>query len=237
MTNANQSRKYKCVFFDLDHTLWDYEKNAEETLRELYESFNLLSYGIPDSASLYQRFKTVNLALWDLYDRNLCDQAHIRTQRFKQILDHFSVGDIDLSERLSVNYLDICPTKNHLIPHAQDVLDYLAGRYEMTVVTNGFEEIQNIKLSSGNLHRYFRHIVTSQRAGYKKPSGKIFEFAMNANGVKSHETVMIGDNLVTDIGGARGAQIDTIFLNRDQVNHSEVINHEITCLSELKNIL
>jgi YjjG family noncanonical pyrimidine nucleotidase len=237
MSAIHQAKNYKYVFFDLDHTLWDYEKNAQETLLDLYNSYNLSELGVPDADTLYHRFRTVNIALWDLYDRNLVDQAFIRTQRFKQILDHFGAYQVELSERLSSDYLDSCPKKQNLIPFAHDVLEYLSGKYHLTVVTNGFEEIQNVKLSSGSLHRYFKHIVTSQKAGHKKPSQKIFEFAMTLNNADCGDVVMIGDNLVTDIGGARGASIDTIFFNRDKIRHSDHVNYEITCLSELTNIL
>lgn len=230
-------KEYKCVFFDLDHTLWDYERNAEETLADLYREHALDQAGIPDATSLYRRFREVNLALWDLYDRNLCDQNYIRTERFKRILEHFSVVSPELCNTLSEQYLDSCPRKNHLIPHAHETLEYLAGKYQLTVVTNGFEEIQHQKLASGDLRKYFKHIVTSQKAGHKKPAEGIFHYAMNANGVSCDQVVMIGDNLVTDMGGAIASSIDTVFLNRDNVKHQTRVTHEISCLSELPNIL
>jgi HAD superfamily hydrolase (TIGR01549 family) len=123
------------------------------------------------------------------------------------------------------------------MPFAIETLSYLMDKYSLTIVTNGFDEIQNVKLTSGNLHQYFQHIVTSQKAGAKKPSRQIFEYAMNAHGVKPHEAVMIGDNLVTDIGGALNASIDTIYFNPEKIAHDVKVDHEISCLSELKNIL
>jgi YjjG family noncanonical pyrimidine nucleotidase len=231
------SRKYKCIFFDLDHTLWDYETNAKETLAELFEVFNLQAKGVTDAESFYQQFKKVNLALWDLYDRELVSQQYIRIERFKRILDHFRCYQEKLSNDLSDEYLSRCPGKSNLIPHAYEILEYLSAHYRLTVVTNGFEEIQNVKLSSGNLHRFFDHVITSQKAGYRKPSQKIFEYAMQANGVKCCDVVMIGDNLVTDVGGARGASIDAIFFNPEKITHTSQMNHEIGCLSELKKIL
>jgi YjjG family noncanonical pyrimidine nucleotidase len=235
--NGTASKKYKCIFFDLDHTLWDYETNAKETLVELYREFNLEAKGVTDAESFYQQFKKVNLALWDLYDRELASQQYIRIERFKRILDHFSSYHEKLSNDLSDEYLSRCPTKSNLMPYANEVLEYLSSNYRLTVVTNGFEEIQNVKLSSGNLHRFFDHIITSQKAGYRKPSQKIFEYAMEANGVKCCDVVMIGDNLVTDVGGARSASIDTIFFNPEKITHTSKMDHEISCLSELKKIL
>jgi YjjG family noncanonical pyrimidine nucleotidase len=235
--NITGLKKYKCIFFDLDHTLWDYETNAKETLVELYTEFDLRPKGVRDPESFYLKFKEVNLALWDLFDRELASQQYIRTERFKRILEHFSAYAEDLSEALSNEYLKRCPTKNNLMPFATEVLEYLHRHYRLTVITNGFEEIQHTKLSSGNLHRFFDHIVTSQKAGYRKPSKEIFHYAMTANEIKCSEVIMIGDNLVTDVGGARNASIDTIFFNPEKVNHTSSISHEISCLSELKKIL
>jgi putative hydrolase of the HAD superfamily len=232
------SKKYKCVFFDLDHTLWDYETNSKETLYEVFHDHRLNSFGVTDPEIFYKQFRQVNFALWDLYDRELITQDYIRTQRFKQILEHFSAYDEKLSHELSIDYLARCPKKKTLMPYAADVLEYLlASQYKLTVVTNGFEEIQHLKLSSGNLHRFFDHIVTSQKAGHKKPSQKIFEYALTANKVHCCDAVMIGDNLITDIGGAREALIASVFYNPEKIGHQAEIDHEISCLSELKNIL
>jgi FMN phosphatase YigB (HAD superfamily) len=169
-SGTGMEKRYKCIFFDLDHTLWDYESNARETLIELYDAYDLRSRGVSDAASFCRQFTKVNLALWDLYDTNQVDQQYIRRERFKQILEHFNAYDEKVSEELSEEYLLECPKKANLIPHAVDVLEYLACHYALTVVTNGFDEIQQVKLNSGNLHRFFKHIVTSQKAGSMKYS-------------------------------------------------------------------
>ena len=237
MERNQLAKKYKCVFFDLDHTLWDYEANCREALHDLYDQYSLDTVGISDAQSFYLQFRKVNLALWDLYDTNQIDQDYIRRERFKQVLDHFAAYDSKLAEDLTRDYLIQCPRKANLVSHAEDVLVYLSARYSLTVVTNGFEEIQQVKLASGNLHRFFKHIVTSQKAGHRKPSPGIFDYAMKANSIDCCDAVMIGDNLVTDIGGARNASIDTIFYNPDKLVHQSPVSHEIGCLSELKNIL
>ena len=235
--NSLPTKKYKCILFDLDHTLWDYETNAKETLYELYDSYDLGAKGVTDKESLYRQFRKVNVELWDQYDRQLINHDFIRIERFKQILEHFGAYEEQLSTDISVDYLNRCPTKGNLMPYAEEVLTYLFQNYKLTVVTNGFEEIQHMKLKSGNLHRFFDHIVTSQKAGHRKPSEKIFEYAMKANGVNSDEALMIGDNLVTDIGGARGAGIDSVFFNPEKIVHNGETDREITCLSELRSIL
>jgi len=232
----NGSREYKCIFFDLDHTLWDYECNAREMLGELHQAHNLNDRGIAFD-DFHRRFSEVNFELWQLYDNGLINNDVIRTQRFKKVLGHFEVEDEDLNAALSYEYLYGCPKKSNLIPYAKDILDYLAEHYSLTVVTNGFEEIQAVKLLSGNITHYFDHVITSQKAGHTKPAREIFDYALSVNGLQCNEVVMIGDNLITDIGGARNACIDTIFYNPGAVAHSQEVKHEIRCLSELRTIL
>lgn len=230
-------KKYKCIFFDLDHTLWDYETNSAETLLELYEGYDLRSRGVPLFEDFLNRFKKVNIDLWNLYDNGLIDSDVIRRERFKQILEPFNAYESKLSDDLSREYLDICPRKGKLMPHATDILDYLTQYYRLAVITNGFEEIQHQKLTAGSLHPYFDHIITSQKAGYKKPSREIFDCALQLNGVTNMEAVMVGDNLITDIGGARNASIDAVFLNTGEVVHNESLHYEIRSLDQLRVIL
>lgn len=233
---SRMDRKYKCVFFDLDHTLWDYAGNAREMLLELHTSYNLSARGIPFE-DFNQHFNTINFELWAQYDSGKIDNAVIRNERFIRVLQQFDIVDDALSEALSREYFHGCPKKTNLIPHAREILKYLSQHYSLTVVTNGFEEIQSIKLLSGEITHYFDHVVTSQHAGHKKPSREIFEYALSVNNLACHEVIMVGDNLVTDIGGARNACIDTVFYNPAAVPHAEEVSHEIRCLSELQNIL
>jgi YjjG family noncanonical pyrimidine nucleotidase len=236
--NGNfRSTRYSCIFFDLDHTLWDYETNSRETLDELFVSYRLADRGVMNSDSFYQQFRKVNFELWDLYDRELVNHDYIRIERFKQILTHFQAYEEKLSTDISVDYLRTCPAKGNLMPHALETLEYLAPKYKLTVVTNGFEEIQNIKLSAGKIAHFFDHIVTSQKAGHRKPAKQIFKFAMDANATSCNEVLMVGDNLITDMGGARASSIDTVFFNPEKVLHNELVHYEIANLSELQNIL
>ena len=233
---SDNRRDYKCIFFDLDHTLWDYECNAREMLLDLHTSYDLAGRGIAFE-DFHTHFKKINFDLWELYDRGLIDNEVIRTQRFKKVLGHFHVIDENLNAALSHEYLYGCPKKANLVPYAKEVLEYLSQNYSLTVVTNGFEEIQTIKLLSGKITHYFDHVITSQKAGYKKPAREIFDFALSVNNLKCHEVIMVGDNLVTDIGGAKNACIDTVFYNPAAVAHAQDVRHEIRCLSELQTIL
>jgi putative hydrolase of the HAD superfamily len=237
MTRMDKVPRYSCIFFDLDHTLWDYEENSKHTLIELYEQYHLRAKGVDSQEEFTTQFRIINTQLWDLFDRGVIKSEVIRQQRFKKILGHFSIVDEKLCEDLSHDYLIECPKKGHLIPHALSVLEYLAPKYSMSVITNGFEEIQNLKLESSKLLPYFDHIVTSQRAGSRKPSCEIFNFALQCHDIKCHQALMVGDNLLTDIGGACNAYIDAVFFNPEKITHDGHSAHEIHCLSELRTIL
>ena len=238
MTRSDtSSKKYSCIFFDLDHTLWDYETNSRETLVELYNVYGLMAKGVSSCDDFTSTFSVVNNKLWDLYDRGLANSEVIRKERFKQILQAFNIREDKLCDDLSVDYLDLCPRKGHLMPHAIEVLDYLSVHYKLSVITNGFDEIQNMKMQSTNLLPYFDHIVTSQRAGSRKPSCEIFNFALACNGIKHHQAIMVGDNLITDIGGACNAYIDAVFYNPEKIANDGSYAHEIQSLAELREIL
>lgn len=229
--------KYACIFFDLDHTLWDYETNSKETLVELYDAHTLNQKGVTDFQSFHFHFKRVNTALWELYDTGKIGSEVIREERFKQILEAFSIRDQKLTQELSYQYLHTCPQKGNLMPRAIETLEYLSTRYSLSVITNGFEEIQHLKLKAGNLNRFFSHIITSQKAGHKKPAREIFDYAMEQNKVNASQSLMIGDNLLTDITGAKTASIDTVFFNPDGIEHQHEVTLEIQNLYELCNHL
>ncbi|MBX2964091.1 MAG: YjjG family noncanonical pyrimidine nucleotidase [Cyclobacteriaceae bacterium] len=228
---------YTTVFFDLDHTLWDYDKNSYETLVELYEQYELHAQGIDAFPKFHQHFKEVNQQLWHLYDHGKITSEVIRRERFVQILEKSKVQNDELAIKLSEHYLHACPQKGYLIPHALEILDYLSDRYSLTVITNGFEDIQRIKILTSKIESFFDHIVTSQKAGFKKPSPEIFQYAMDVNGIESTACIMIGDNLLTDIAGAQNAAIDTILFNPEGIRHEVDVNHEIRSLKELCTLL
>ncbi len=230
-------KSYSCVLFDLDHTLWDYETNAEETLKELFARYDMERRGVTSFRFFLETFRRINVELWDRYDRGLIGQDVIRNERFARVFRDTGVEDTRTALEFSTEYLRELPRKKHLLPQAREVLEYLHPRYPMTIVTNGFDEIQATKIESAGISHYFRHVVTSQRAGSKKPSRKIFEFALEQTGHAAESAVMIGDNLQTDIAGAKGAGIDTIFYNPARLLHESAVTHEIAALLELKSLL
>lgn len=228
---------YKCIFFDLDHTLWDYDRNCAETLAELHERFELPTRGIPSPEVLLETFLRINTELWDLHDRGLLHKDAIRYQRFHKVLMELGIDDYDLSLKLSADYIAESPRRGNLMPHAKETLEYLSAAYPLFIITNGFDEIQGTKVTSSGIQNYFRRIITSEMAGHKKPSRGIFDYALQQNGFQSHEAIMIGDNLLTDIAGARNAGVDHVFFNPGKRAHAEDVTYEIHALAELKDIL
>jgi putative hydrolase of the HAD superfamily len=230
-------KNYRCVFFDLDHTLWDYETNSEEALKELYEKYALCDKGCVPFHDFYKGFVRINNEIWDQHDRGLIGKDVIRNERFHRVFVNAGLDNYKLSLEFSAEYIAESPKKKNLVAHAKDVLDYLHPRYPLYIITNGFEEIQATKMASSGITDYFRGVVTSARAGFKKPEKEIFEFALKENGFGCSDSIMIGDNLLTDIAGARNASVDTVYYNPYGVAHEHPVTYEITSLKELTQIL
>ncbi len=232
-------KKYKHLFFDLDETLWDYKANAHETLIELYEQFNLGSNSDLNVEDFVAEFFRTNEELWRKYDKRLIVKDQIRQDRFPLIFERLGVDghkDIDV-EALQKNFIYESPKKGKLIDHAAEILITLSKHYSMHIITNGFEEIQTTKLKYSGIEKYFQQVITSERAHAQKPDPDIFLFALEAVKANISESVMIGDNLVSDIQGARGVGMDQVFFNPDKRNHDLEVTHEINYLFELSGIL
>ncbi|NMM48759.1 YjjG family noncanonical pyrimidine nucleotidase [Marinigracilibium pacificum] len=228
---------YKHIFFDLDHTLWDFEVNSRATLTELYFEFGLCDLGDFLADEFISVFEEVNFELWDLYNKNQIDKETIRDVRFVKSLEKLGIAKENIPTNLGVEYLLRCPTKPAVIKHTFETLEYLKERYKLHVITNGFKETQATKLKHSGLESYFTSVVTSECTGYKKPQGEIFRFALDRVEATPEESLMIGDNLETDVKGALNNNIDAVYFNPEKIMHNTEVSYEISCLSELKHIL
>ncbi len=231
------TRLYKHLFFDLDHTLWDHQSNANETLADIYNDFELDRLSDFNLNQFQDTFHKINHNLWREYHLGRIDQAQIRNTRFKKVLSALDLEVFDSDMELAEKYLSQCPCKSNLMPHALEVLDYLKERYPMTIITNGFDEIQHIKMVNSGLIGYFDLVITSERSGWLKPHHKIFDFAVQHARVSAAECLMIGDNPATDIKGAREAGIDQIYY--DPGNNDDMLDstYRIQSLLQLKELL
>ena len=230
-------KKYKHIFFDLDHTLWDFERNAEETKREMFEILNLKDRGIDNYEIFRAEYIGINQALWALYRENKIEKDELNFRRFYDTLCLFGIDDIKLGEAMAEAFIEGITTKTYLFPFTRELLDYLFPKYPLHIITNGFDEVQFGKLKNSDLGKYFTQIITSEEAGSKKPDPEIFHFALQKAGADAAESLMIGDDLEVDMAGARQLGIDQIYVNHDRKIHDEPVTMEVFSLDEIWGIL
>ncbi len=208
------STRYKHLFFDLDHTLWDFETNSKETLHDLYIKHNLSSIGVPDYEHFFERYTFHNKRLWERYTMGYIRQEELKWKRMWLTLLDFKIANEVLSKQLSVDFLEHLPTKTALFPYTFEILDYLKGKgYQLHLITNGFEKVQYSKLERSGLKGYFEHVITSEASNNTKPNKEIFDYAFMKANAEAEESIMIGDNLDADIQGGINAGMDTVFVN------------------------
>ena len=227
----------KHIFLDLDRTLWDFDANSHETLLELCPTYNLSERGIENYEEFIRNYKINNEKLWDLYRVDKISQIDLRKERFNKTLSDYGINNPKLAEKIDKDYMEICPKKNRLYPYTLEVLDYLKEKYTLHIITNGFDKTQHIKLKYSKLKPYFNQIITSEKSGVKKPNPAIFEHALNLANATKDESIYIGDNLVVDILGCQNFGIDGMYFNPNKKEHSEKVTFEISCLSQIKEIL
>lgn len=234
--------KYRHLFFDLDHTLWDFESNARATLAELYDSLSLKERGVNDFELFYRNYLAHNDKLWERYRNGYVKQEELRVKRMWLSLLDFKIADDKLSREMSVRFLDMLPTRNLLFPYAKEILDYLSGKYyQLHLITNGFEKTQHSKLKHSGLDIYFKEVITSEGSNSLKPQKEIFEFAFQKTGARPEQSIMIGDTIDVDILGAINAGIDQVHVNHLTKDPVPVIDktlptYTVYSLKELEEI-
>ncbi len=201
-------KRYEHLFFDLDHTLWDFETNSRHTLRDLFHAEGLADRGVPDAEEFIEAYEEINHGLWRRYESGHLHKEVLRVLRFRNTLLRFGLKDEKLAVRLGHDYIAQCPLRSALMPGAMELLNDLGSTYRMHIITNGFEEVQHVKLSSSGLTAHFDLVLTSEMAGAKKPDPRIFEAALKRTKASATGSLMIGDSQPADIQGARSAGWD-----------------------------
>lgn len=221
------------IFFDLDHTLWDFERNSALTFQKILNE-NELDVDLQDFLEVYV---PLNLNFWKLYRENKISKEELRYQRLKKTFDKIGavIPDVTINT-LAIAYIDNLSSFTHLVPHTVEILEYLAPSYNLHIITNGFQEIQEKKLRGSNIHRYFDQVINSEIAGVKKPHPYIFELALTKANVASQNALMVGDNIEADILGARSAGFQTLHFNAHK-EPEHYICKMINSLIEIKSIL
>ncbi len=224
------------LFFDLDRTLWDFEKNSEMALAELYKT--KLSDRIESFDRFHRTYKNENALLWKKYGKGKITKEYLRSARFLKTLVKFEIFDNKLVEELSDGYVNISPQQTALLPNAHEALSYLKELdYKLHVITNGFHEVQHIKLDNCNLKQYFDVILCSDEIGVNKPSPEIFAHALSKSGAKASESVMIGDDFNVDVMGAIRHGLHAIHFDPQEKRRDKAGDWIIRDLNQLPGIL
>jgi YjjG family noncanonical pyrimidine nucleotidase len=221
--------KVSDIFFDLDHTLWDFEKNSALAFREVFQKYNI---GLTLDEFLVH-YIPINLKYWELYQYDKVTQQELRYGRLRDAFDlmQYDITD-EMIDVLSVEYIHYLPQFNHLFEGTEEILEYLSKKYRLHIITNGFHEIQGNKLRNSNIHHYFQTITNSETAGVKKPHPQIFEYARKLANVEKENCIMIGDNLEADVMGAINCGFDAILFNSEKLETLE----NIKCIAHLLHL-
>jgi len=229
--------KYKHLFFDLDHTLWDFDSNSREALYDLYHSLSLAEAGVDDFDLFHKLYLGHNERLWDRYRKGQMKVDELRWKRMAVTLLEFKNGDESLARKMGIAFLEILPTKSKLFPDTIEVLNYLTEKkYKLHLITNGFEKTQHHKLKTSGIDNFFSEVITSEGSNSLKPHPEIFEYALLKTGAMKIESIMIGDTPDVDILGAQEAGIDQVYVNHTGNAEPVKATYTVYSLKELEKI-
>ncbi len=230
--------KYQHIFFDLDNTLWDFDRSSILAFDKIFEIFTLINYGIPSAKDFHKTYFDHNNRLWDLYRKGIIDKDFLKIERFRLPLNDYGIADEKLATDLGESYTDYAARLVALVPNTMEVLNYLKEKnYKIHLITNGFLEVQSIKMQASGLDKMIDSSFVSEVVGFKKPDHRIFHHAMKQVGGNIENSVMIGDDLSVDIIPAKEIGMTHIYFNRKKISHNEKLDYEIYDLIEIKEIL
>ena len=230
------AKKYKHIFFDLDRTLWDFERNSKKALEKLFQQYQLekkIGLGFEEFLKAY---RIENEKLWEAYRRGKIEKDHLRKKRFYLTFKKFGLDDPEFSLNFNNQYVSLSSQQKGLVEGADEILNFLVSRYQLHIITNGFREAQNAKLDGCGLRSFFKQIVISDGLGFRKPQAEIFHYALNLAGAEADESLMIGDDYGPDVLGAKSVGMDQVYLEWIKVENNRA-NFTIHHLLELKEIL
>lgn len=224
---------YKHLFFDLDHTLWDFHTNQIITLKELFKKYKLEKY-FRNFDGFFEQYMPINISLWHKYQQGKIPKKDVKTGRFYQTFLKAGFDDMETAIAFADDFVKNNSLQTNVIPSAFELLDYLKQKkYHLYIITNGFKEAQHTKMERSGLTPYFEKTFISEDIGVSKPHQKFFEHAVKTVNAKKSESLVIGDSLENDIKGAREFGIDQVFYNPEGIRHNEKVFKEIKTLKEL----
>ena len=230
--------KYQHIFFDLDNTLWDFDRSSILAFDKIYDIFKLIDYGIPSASHFHHTYFEHNNRLWELYRQGKIDKEFLKIERFRLPLKDYGIVDEKLATDLGESYPDSAARRVALVPNTLEVLSYLKEKkYNIHLITNGFLEVQSIKMEASGLDKMIDKSFVSEVVGFKKPDHRIFYYAMENVGASLEECIMIGDDLSVDIIPAKEIGMTHIYFNRKKISHNEKLDYEIYNLIEICDII
>jgi putative hydrolase of the HAD superfamily len=229
--------KYRHIFFDLDHTLWDFETNSRQTLEDMFHTYNLQEKGVHSFEAFYKNYFEHNEKLWDRFRKGFIKIDDLRWKRMWLTLLDFKIGDEKLARDMAKRFLDLLPTRKTLFPYTVEILAYLTNKgYSLHLITNGFEETQHSKLKYSGIDSYFGEVITSEGSNYIKPNKEIFDYAFQKTNALPEQSIMIGDSIEVDIQGAINAGIDQVYVNHLNIAAAVQPTYTVYSLKELETI-
>ena len=229
--------QYKHLFFDLDHTLWDFEANSCQTMQDLYYKLDLASRGVNDFDLFHKHYIVHNDKLWDRYRKGFVKVDELRWKRMWLTLLEFKIGDESLARQMGEQFLEALPSRTILFPYTIEILTYLRGKgYQLHLITNGFEKTQHSKIQNSGLSGYFGEVITSEGSNSIKPHKEIFEYAFRVTGAEPARSIMLGDSFEADIQGAINAGIDQVYVNHLGIEPPVKPTYTVSSLKELEEI-
>jgi len=223
----------KHIFWDLDHTLWDFDSNASDTLTILFEKYELNAELNTTAKEFIEKYQQINEECWALYRVGKMEKDELRLVRYRKAFDHFGSQNIELADRMGWEYMTECPQRTKLMPGTFKVLDAFAEKYQQHIITNGFLEVQEVKQTGSGLKPYFDVVVCSEEVGEKKPHPSVFKFALDKANAKPEESVMIGDTLEVDAIGGKDYGMVGIWYNP----HGKDLEHDVIEINHLEELL
>lgn len=221
------------IFFDLDHTIWDFDRNAQETLMELYDLYQLEKLGLSSCQDFIATYTENNHQLWAEYHVGRITKEQLRTQRFNKTFRQLGVKPDQIPAQFEEDYVRISPTKTNLFLGSEKVLTYLQKKYSLHIISNGFKETTLTKMNVSGLNPYFQNVIISEDVGVNKPHKAIFDYALSKAAAQKHESIMVGDSLEADIRGAQDYGMKAIYFNPLNKQKPDDVEWQINNLEEL----
>ena len=221
------------VFFDLDHTLWDFDRNSSLAFARVFAKYDI---SLP-LENFLREYEPINLVYWKKYRDGHINKEALRRGR---LADAFAVFDlrfpVEIIDDLASCYIEELPVDNHLFDNTHEILEYLSIKYRLHIITNGFRKVQHLKLKNSGINQFFQTVTTSEEVGFKKPHPSVFRAALQKASAAAESSVMIGDNLEADILGAQGVGMHSLYFNCRKEKISKSLN-AIKSLSEIRDFL